>query len=70
MRRIAFAGLAFLLAGALYLALTGSPAAGRPECAGKRATIADHDRSIHGTRGPDVIVAGRRAEHDLCVRRQ
>ena len=44
LRRIAFAGLAFLLAGALYLALTGSPAAGRPACAGKRATIVSNDR--------------------------
>jgi Ca2+-binding RTX toxin-like protein len=58
LRRIAFAGLAFLLAGALYLALTGSPAAGRPECAGKRATTVSNDRRIHGTRGPDVILAG------------
>jgi Ca2+-binding RTX toxin-like protein len=58
LRRIACAGLAFLLAGALYLALTGSPDAGRPECAGKRATIVSNDRRIHGGRGPDVILAG------------
>jgi hypothetical protein len=57
LRRIAFVGLAFLLAVALYLALTGSPDAGRPECAGKRATIVSNDRRIHGTRGPDVILA-------------
>jgi Ca2+-binding RTX toxin-like protein len=30
-------------------------------CKGKRATIFSNDRTIHGTRGPDVIVAGRGA---------
>jgi Ca2+-binding RTX toxin-like protein len=58
LRRIACVGLALLLAGALYLALTGSPDAGRPECVGKRATIVSNDRRIHGTPGPDVILAG------------
>jgi Ca2+-binding RTX toxin-like protein len=58
LRRTAFVGLACLLAGTLYLALTGSPDAGRPDCAGKRATIVSNDRRIHGTRGPDVILAG------------
>ncbi|HEY5976644.1 MAG TPA: calcium-binding protein [Solirubrobacterales bacterium] len=28
-------------------------------CAGKRATIATRDRTIHGTKAPDVIVTGR-----------
>jgi Ca2+-binding RTX toxin-like protein len=58
LRRVAFAGLALLIAGALYFALTGSPAAGRPECEGRRATIVSNDHRIHGTRGPDVILAG------------
>jgi Ca2+-binding RTX toxin-like protein len=31
----------------------------KPLCGGRRATIASNDRSIHGTRGPDVIVGGR-----------
>lgn len=31
----------------------------RPLCGGRHATIASDDRVIHGTRGPDVIVAGR-----------
>jgi Ca2+-binding RTX toxin-like protein len=31
----------------------------RPLCGGRRATIASNDRSIHGSRGPDVITAGR-----------
>lgn len=35
-----------------------SPDAQRPLCGGKRATISSDDRVIHGSRGPDVIVAG------------
>ncbi|HEX3041179.1 MAG TPA: calcium-binding protein [Solirubrobacterales bacterium] len=33
-----------------------------PSCGGKRATIAAVHRTIHGTRGPDVIVGSRRAD--------
>ena len=32
-----------------------------PSCGGRHATIVSNDRAIHGTRGPDVIVAGRGA---------
>jgi Ca2+-binding RTX toxin-like protein len=31
----------------------------RPLCGGRRAAIVSNDRTIHGTRGPDVIVGGR-----------
>jgi Ca2+-binding RTX toxin-like protein len=31
----------------------------RPLCGGRRAMIASNDRTIYGTRGPDVIVGGR-----------
>lgn len=31
----------------------------KPLCGGRRATISSNDRSIHGTRGPDVITGGR-----------
>jgi Ca2+-binding RTX toxin-like protein len=57
LRRIAFVGLGLVLAVALYFVLVGSPAAGRPECEGRRATIISNDHRIHGTRGPDVILA-------------
>jgi len=43
----------------LALILTTSLEALRPSCGGRRATIASNDRMIHGTRGPDVITAGR-----------
>ena len=56
-----FAGAAGLLALGLYLALSGSPEAGKARCAGKVATIVSNDREIRGRRGPDVIVAGGRA---------
>lgn len=55
-RRLAIALAAFLCLG---LALAASLEALRPLCGGKRATIASDDRTIHGTRGPDVIVGGR-----------
>lgn len=57
-RRTAVAGLAAILALGLYLALTGSPEAGRPTCAGKKAKIVSNDRRIRGSRGPDVIIGG------------
>ncbi|HEV2790733.1 MAG TPA: hypothetical protein VGV69_05490, partial [Solirubrobacterales bacterium] len=43
----------------LGLVFATSLEAVRPLCGGKRATIASNDRTIHGTRGPDVIVGGR-----------
>src|SRR5215203_7026010 len=52
---LALAGLIF----ALTLVFAPSPEALRPLCGGRAATIAANDRSIHGTRGPDVIVGGR-----------
>ncbi len=57
-RRISIVGLGVLLAAALYLALTGSPDAGRPTCAGRKGTIISNDRVIRGRRGPDVIIGG------------
>lgn len=52
--------LAVVLAGflCLGLAFAASLEALRPLCGGKRATISSNDRVIHGSRGPDVIVAG------------
>jgi Ca2+-binding RTX toxin-like protein len=51
---------ALSLAAICLLALALAPAleALRPLCGGRRATISSNDRSIHGTRGPDVIVGG------------
>lgn len=43
------------------LVFATSSMAQSPRCKGKRATIFSKDRTIHGTRGPDVIVAGRGA---------
>jgi Ca2+-binding RTX toxin-like protein len=43
----------------LGLVMATAIQAAQPHCGGRRATIADHERSIHGTRGPDVIVGGR-----------
>ena len=55
-RRLLVALAAFCGLG-LVFAVTSLEAL-RPLCGGKRATIASNDRVIHGTRGPDVIVAG------------
>ena len=57
-RRMAIVGLAFLLGLGAYFAWAGSPGAGRPTCAGRKGTIVSNDRTIHGTRGPDVIIGG------------
>lgn len=57
-RRLSIIAMAVLLGLGVYLALTGSPEAGRPECAGKGGTIVSNDRTIHGSRGPDVIIGG------------
>jgi Ca2+-binding RTX toxin-like protein len=46
---------------ALGLVFVPSLEALRPLCGGKRVTIASNDRTIRGSRGPDVIAAGRRA---------
>ncbi len=43
----------------LGLVFSASLEALRPLCGGRQATIASNDTIIHGTRGPDVIVAGR-----------
>jgi Ca2+-binding RTX toxin-like protein len=43
----------------LGLVFATSPEARQPSCGGRRATISSDDRTIHGTRGPDVIAAGR-----------
>jgi len=58
LRRLA--GAIVVLAG-LVLVFSAPLEAKRPSCAGKRATIVSDDRAIHGTRGPDVILAGRKA---------
>ncbi|HKF83473.1 MAG TPA: calcium-binding protein [Solirubrobacterales bacterium] len=55
-RRFALVLVALLVLG---LVLATSLEAQRPLCGGRRATISSNDRLIHGTRGPDVIVAGR-----------
>ena len=44
---------------ALGLVFATSLEALRPLCGGRRATIAVNNRTIRGTRGPDVIVGGR-----------
>jgi Ca2+-binding RTX toxin-like protein len=45
----------------LGLVFTAPLEALRHSCGGRQVTIASNDRMIHGTRGPDVIVAGPRA---------
>jgi len=50
---------AFAVLAGLGLVFSASLAAKGPSCGGRRATIVSNDRVIHGTRGPDVIVAGR-----------
>ncbi len=57
-RRMGILGLASLLGLGAYLALTASPGAGRPTCAGRKGAILSNDRTIHGTRGADVIIGG------------
>lgn len=47
----AFCGLGLVFAASSLEAL-------RPLCGGRQATLASNDRVIHGSRGPDVIVAG------------
>jgi Ca2+-binding RTX toxin-like protein len=56
-KRFAYSFTAVCLLG---LVLTAAALeAKKPFCGGRRATIASNDRSIHGTRGPDVITGGR-----------
>jgi Ca2+-binding RTX toxin-like protein len=55
-KRLAQGLVAFCLLGLLFAAALE---AAKPLCGGRRATIAANDRTIHGTRGPDVIVGGR-----------
>jgi Ca2+-binding RTX toxin-like protein len=55
-RRFALVLAAYLCLG---LVLAASLEALRPLCGGRRATIASDDRTIHGGRGPDVILGGR-----------
>jgi Ca2+-binding RTX toxin-like protein len=57
-RRLAVVLVALLGLG-LGLVFATSLEALRPLCAGRRVTIAADDRVIHGTRGPDVVLAGR-----------
>jgi Ca2+-binding RTX toxin-like protein len=57
-RRIAIVLVAVLLGLGFYLSRPDSPEAGKAHCAGKTATLVSNDRRIHGSRGPDVIVAG------------
>jgi Ca2+-binding RTX toxin-like protein len=52
---------ALVLFACLALVFVSSLEALRPSCGGRRATIVSNDRMIHGTRGPDVILAGRGA---------
>ncbi|HXR61086.1 MAG TPA: calcium-binding protein, partial [Solirubrobacterales bacterium] len=54
---------AFCVLGLVVLGLVfaGSLEALRPLCGGKRATYVANDRTIRGSRGPDVIVGGRGA---------
>jgi Ca2+-binding RTX toxin-like protein len=44
---------------ALGLVFATSLEALRPACGGRRATVVSNDRTIRGSRGPDVIVGGR-----------
>jgi Ca2+-binding RTX toxin-like protein len=57
-RRLSSASVAVLLGLGFYVVFAASPEADRPRCAGRTATLVSADRYIHGTRGPDVIVAG------------
>jgi len=50
--------LLLALACAAALAATAAPAAAKPSCDGKAATIVSSAASIVGTKAPDVIVAG------------
>lgn len=55
-KRLALSLVAICLLGLLF---ASALEALQPLCGGRRATIRSNDRSIHGTRGPDVIVGGR-----------
>lgn len=57
-RRLAVALLVIVLGLGFYLTRPDSPEAGKAHCAGRTATLVTNDRHLHGTRGPDVIVAG------------
>jgi Ca2+-binding RTX toxin-like protein len=63
--QVSFRTLSFLLAPlaalAALLAFGARDAAAAPTCHGKRATIVSNARTIIGTKAPDVIVAGGRA---------
>lgn len=50
---------------ALMLVFADAPEALRPLCGGRGATVVSNTRVIHGTRGPDVILAGRGANKIL-----
>lgn len=54
-KRFALCFVAVCLLGLLF---TNALEALKPLCGGRRTTIASNDGSIHGTRGPDVIVGG------------
>jgi len=58
---ICLLGAIFAVAGQAVRWLGTQRAADGPDatCAGKRATIATRDRTVHGTKAPDVIVTGR-----------
>ncbi|HET8956068.1 MAG TPA: calcium-binding protein [Solirubrobacterales bacterium] len=58
-RRPAIGLLVVVLGLGFYLTRPDAPEAGKAHCAGKTATLVSNDRRIHGTRGPDIIVAGR-----------
>jgi Ca2+-binding RTX toxin-like protein len=58
-RRLAIGLLVVVLGLGFSLTRPDSPEAGKAHCAGKTATLVSNDRRIHGSRGPDVIVAGR-----------
>ncbi len=58
-RRLAIVVAAFV---ALSLAFVASVEGRALSCEGKRATISSDHRTIHGTRGPDVIVGSRGAD--------
>jgi Ca2+-binding RTX toxin-like protein len=47
-----------ILACAAFLAVAAAPAAAKPSCDGKAATIVSNAAHIVGTKAPDVIVAG------------
>ncbi|HET7416387.1 MAG TPA: calcium-binding protein [Solirubrobacterales bacterium] len=54
-RRLSASLIAFCLLGLVF---AGSLEAMQPLCAGQRATVVSDDRTIRGSRGPDVIVGG------------